>query len=109
MIFMLKRHNLLGKKNAKKTELEKTSTMIKNQLEISLKTSNRKSQNDFIDLADLKPDFQLKLTQEVKTMMSHFKQVVQEYVLLHNDYVRMKINEEKAKAKKPKINEEKLD
>lgn len=57
MIFMLKRHNLLGKKNAKKTELEKTSTMIKNQLEISLKTSNRKSQNDFIDLADLKPDF----------------------------------------------------
>lgn len=43
MIYMLKRHNLLSKKNAKKTELEKTSTMIKNQLEISLKTSNRKS------------------------------------------------------------------
>ena len=42
-------------------------------------------------------------------MMSHFKQVVQEYVQLHNDYVRMKINEEKAKAKKPKVNEEKLD
>ena len=42
-ISMIKRHNLLSKKNSKKTELEKTSTMIKNQLEISLKTSNRKS------------------------------------------------------------------
>ena len=28
---------------------------------------------------------------------------------LHNDYCRMKINEEKAKAKKPKMNDEKLD
>lgn len=42
-------------------------------------------------------------------MISHFKTVVQEYVKLHNDYVQAKINEEKAKAKRPKVNEEKLD
>ena len=76
---------------------------------MQLKICNRKSQNDYIDLADLKPDFSLKLTQEVKTMMTHFKKVVQEFVQLHNDYVRMKINEEKAKAKRPKVNEEALD
>lgn len=54
---MLRRHNLLGKKNSKKSELEKTSTMIKNRLELDLKQANRKSESDFIDLADLKPDF----------------------------------------------------
>ena len=31
-----------------------------------------------------------------------------EYVQVNNDYVKMKINEEKAKAKKPKVNEEKM-
>ena len=74
-----------------------------------MKNANRKSQNDFIALEDLKPDFNLKLSQEVKTGLSNFKGVVEEYVQLHNDYVRMKINEEKAKTKKPRMNEEKLD
>ena len=41
--------------------------------------------------------------------MENFKTTVQEYVKLHNDYCKMKISEEKAKAKKPKMNEEKLD
>ena len=34
MIFMLKRHNLLGKKNAKKHELERTASMVKQQIEL---------------------------------------------------------------------------
>jgi len=42
-------------------------------------------------------------------MIGGFKVVVQDYVKVHNEYCRMKINEEKAKAKKPKINEEKLE
>ena len=109
MIFMLKRHNLLSKKNAKKNEMDKASALFKQQIELQLKNANRKSQNDFIDLADLKPDFNLKLSQEVKTGLSNYKGVVEEYVKLHNDYVRMKINEEKAKTKKPRMNEEKLD
>ena len=39
-------------------------------------------------------------------MMTHFKKTVQEYVKMHNDYCKMKINEEKAKAKRPRVNEE---
>lgn len=42
-------------------------------------------------------------------MISGFKNVVQEYVKLHNDYCKMKINEEKAKAKRAKINEDKYE
>ena len=76
--------------------------MIKSQIELLLKQSNRKSENDFIDLDQLRPEFALKLTPEVKTMVAHFKKIVHQYVKLHNAYCRMKIGEEKAKAKKPK-------
>ena len=54
----------------------------------------------------LKPNFILKLTGDSKIMMTHFKKTVQEYVKMHNDYCKMKINEEKAKAKRPRVNEE---
>ena len=50
---MLKRHNLLGKKNKQKTELERTSHMIKNSIELQLRQQNKKSENDFIELAQL--------------------------------------------------------
>lgn len=53
MIFMLKRTNMLGKKNKQKQELEKASTMIKQQIELQLKQSNKKSDNDYIDLSEL--------------------------------------------------------
>ena len=42
-------------------------------------------------------------------MIQNFRNVVQEYTKLHNDYCKAKISEEKAKAKKPKLTEEKLD
>lgn len=110
MIFMLKRTNMLGKKNKQKQELEKASTMIKQQIELQLKQSNKKSDNDYIDLAELQPNFKLKLTSECKTMLTNFRKVtVNEYVKVHNEYCRMKINEEKAKTKRPKVNDEKLD
>jgi len=109
MIFMLKRHNLLGKKNKQKQELEKLVQLIKHHIETSLKQCNRKSESMPIELDQLKVDFSLNLNQDVKSMISGFKVIVQEYVKLHNDYCRMKIGEEKAKAKKPKMNEEKLD
>ena len=37
MIFMLKRHNLLGKKNKQKQEVEKLITLIKHHIETCLK------------------------------------------------------------------------
>ena len=61
-------------------------------------------------MAELQPNFKLKLTSECKTMLTNFRKVtVNEYVKVHNEYCRMKINEEKAKTKRPKVNDEKLD
>ena len=43
-------------------------------------------------------------------MLANFRKVtVSEYVKVHNEYCRMKINEEKAKTKRPKVNDEKLE
>lgn len=82
--------------------------MIKTQIELLLKQQNRKSENDISDLEHLKPDFTLRLSQEVKQMVGHFKKIVHQYVKIHNTYCRMKIGEEKAKAKKPKVDDQKL-
>ena len=43
-------------------------------------------------------------------MLTNFRKVtVNEYVKVHNEYCRMKISEEKAKTKRPKVNDEKLE
>ena len=80
MIFMLKRHHANGKKNKLKQEVDRTCNMMKSQIELQLKHSNRKSENDFIDLDQLKPDFALKLTDDIKMMAGHFKKQVHTYV-----------------------------
>ena len=61
------------------------------------------------DLELLKPNFNLRLSDEIKMLLVNFKSIVHEYVKLHNDYCKMKISEEKAKVKRGKINDEKLD
>ena len=43
-------------------------------------------------------------------MLANFRKVtVSDYVKVHNEYCKMKINEEKAKTKRPKVNDEKLE
>jgi len=43
-------------------------------------------------------------------MLTNFRKVtVADYVKVHNEYCKMKINEEKAKTKRPKVNDEKLE
>lgn len=43
-------------------------------------------------------------------MLTNFRKLtVSEYVKVHNEYCKMKINEEKAKTKRPKVNDEKLE
>jgi len=70
---MLKRHNLLGKKNKQKQEVEKLITLIKHHIETCLKSSNRKSETAIVELENLKSDFSLKLNPEVKSMIVGFK------------------------------------
>ena len=50
-----------------------------------------------IELDQIRENFSLKLSQEVRMYISNFKGVVKDYVKLHNDYCNTKIHEEKAK------------
>ena len=72
--------------------------MIRQQIEATLKKLNKRSTNDYLDLKDLKPGFLFKLPDDLKTLVSHFKKIVEEFVVVNNDYVKTKINEEKAKV-----------
>ena len=69
---------------------------------------NRKSESDFLDLKDLKEDLKFDVNSDVKPVINHFRKMVTEFVNLNNEYITIKINEEKAKAKKPKMNDDKL-
>ena len=109
MIFMLKRHHLLSKRNSQKQQIEKHLNIIKASFEVALKSKNRKSENDFLDLKDLKADLRFEVPDDVKPILTHFKKMVTEFVSLNNRYVDAKISEEKAKAKKPKLNDDKLE
>ena len=60
-------------------------------------------------MKDLKPDLKFELGSDVKPLINHFRKMVDEFVNLNNEYIKAKINEEKAKAKKPKVNDEKLE
>ena len=100
MTLMIKRSSLLNKKNVKKSELESTAKLIRQQIEATLKKLNKRSQIDYLDLKDLKPNFTFKLPDDSKTLVSHFKKIVEEFVAVNNDYVKTKINEEKAKVSK---------
>ena len=108
MTLMIKRSSLLNKKNAKKAEVENTVKLINKQIECTLKKMNRRSANDYLDLKDLKPNFNFTMPDDLKTMVSHFRKLVEDYIAVNNEYVKTKINEEKAKAKKPKMNDDKL-
>jgi len=105
MQFMLKRHSLLNKKNQKKSELDRTLSMINQKVVATLKQQNKKSENDFIELSSLRAEsFVFKMPSDLKELVPHFQKDLQEYVRVNNDYVKTKISEEKAKAKKPKMN-----
>ena len=109
MTLMIKRSSLLNKKNAKKAEVENTVKLINKQIECTLKKMNRRSQNDYLDLKDLKPNFNFKMPDDLKTLVQHFRKLVEDYIAVNNEYVKTKINEEKAKAKKPRLADDKFE
>ena len=107
MQFMLKRHSLLNKKNQKKSELDRTQSMINQKIVATLKQQNKKSENDFIELSSLRGEsFVFKMPPDLKELVPHFQKDLAEYVRVNNEYVKTKISEERAKAKKPKLNNE---
>lgn len=48
--------------------------------------------------------FVFKMPPDLKELVPHFQKDLAEYVRVNNDYFKCKISEEKAKAKKPKFN-----
>ena len=75
MTLMIKRSSLLNKKNAKKAEVENTVKLINKQIECTLKKMNRRSQNDYLDLKDLKPNFNFKMPDDLKTLVQKILKV----------------------------------
>lgn len=46
---------------------------------------------------------------DLKELVPHYQKDLAEYVRVHNDYVKTKIFEERAKAKKPRLNNDEQD
>lgn len=42
-------------------------------------------------------------------MVEHYKSELTQYVALHNDYIKAKVNEELARTKRPKVDKPKED
>ena len=97
MQFMLKRINLLARKNQKKSDLEKTLGLVKQKIEVILKFQNKRSENDFMELSEIPRNFVFRVSEELKSIVAHYPKDLKEYVRIHNDYVKTKILEERAK------------
>lgn len=46
---------------------------------------------------------------DLKELVPHYQKDLAEYVRVNNDYVKTKVNEERAKAKKPRVNNDELE
>ena len=73
MQYMLKRISILNKKNSKKTELDRTFTMISQKIVTTLKQQNKKSENDYVELNSLKPEsFIFDMPSDLKELVPHY-------------------------------------
>lgn len=67
-----------------------------------MKQQNKKSETDYINIEDLKPNFKFIVPEDIREAAAHYPKTLKEYVVVHNEYISTKILEEKAKAKRPK-------
>ena len=84
--------------------------MINNKIVATLKQQNKKSENDYVELTSLRLEsFVFDMPSDLKELVPHYQKDLAEYVRVNNDYVKTKVNEERAKAKKPRVNNDELD
>lgn len=84
--------------------------MINNKIIATLKQQNKNSENDYVELMSLRSEsFVFNMPSELKELVPHYQKDLAEYVRLNNDYVKTKVNEERAKAKKPRVNNDELE
>jgi hypothetical protein len=97
---MLQRTSLLEKRKKKRAELDKLLLTAKNLVERDIKQSNKKGEDDYIDLEKLDPlRTKFIVSEELKTIMNQqIMRFIQDYVQINNEYIQVKLQEEKVKV-----------
>ena len=81
--------------------------MIKHRIDQVLKLSNRKTESDVFDLAELKANFRFEPQnvcksgeyEDFKKLISNFVTELKQYISVNDQYCKAKFNEEKAKVR----------
>lgn len=89
---MLRRISFMNQRKVKKTENEKTQSIVKAVIEKKLVESNNGK-----PVSELLPNFTLQLAESEATI-KNFNKDVESFVLIANKYLQYKSHEEKAKV-----------
>ncbi len=96
---MLQRTSLMEKRKKKKVELDKNTQTAKIVFERDIKNQNKKSDNDYMEIEKLDPNASKFFVQEdMKSVINLIMKNVNDFVNIHNEYIVIKGNEEKAKV-----------
>ena len=95
---MLRRTFYFNKRRERKVDLDKTQSAIKQQIELTLKQSNKRGDSDIVDLSKLKENFCFNLKDMDQTVISLFKKELNEYIAVNNEYLKNKSLEEKSRV-----------
>ena len=90
----------MEKRKKKKGELEKYTSLAKQITERDLKNSNKRAENDFLEIDKLDPQTsKFAISEDLSGLLINFiMRNVTDYVNIHNEYLIIKGNEEKAKV-----------
>lgn len=99
MLYMLQRTSLLERRKKKKTEFEKIVQTVKGKIELDLRSQNKKSDDDFVELDKLDPrTTKFQIQEDFKTTLPALLKALTEYVTQNNEYINVKALEDKTKV-----------
>lgn len=100
ILFMLQRTSLLEKRKKKKVELDKNTQLAKQITERDLKNQNKRADNDFLEIDKLDPQTsKFAVLEDLSGLLvNQIMKNVTDFVSIHNEYLIIKGNEEKAKV-----------
>lgn len=92
--FMLQRFYLQDKKIKQKKSLDTAQKLLQGKLEQDLKSSNRISEHDYIDLKDIVPSaVRIQFSFSFKTVAFNIFKNLEELIKCNNDYILAKSQE----------------
>lgn len=97
---MLQRTSLLEKRKKKKVELDKNTVVARTLVERDLKVQNKKTENDYLEIDKLDPQTsKFAVSEDLNNLLvNFFMKNITDFVNIHNEYIVIKGNEEKAKV-----------